>query len=496
MHIVGLVHSLQDAATIGTAISEFIASCALPALLEHGEAPIPLLENHFQVEVSRKGAWLQAWDARRMWSRRILAAATPNRQRLELSAFRFGKKPVRVTLVDVGDSRSAPALEKVQRSAFSEKFRLFLNRHFGSWRWEAFHAEANLEHSHSPLYPTALCTRGQEAVASLGAPPRDTGFHSLTFALIWLDWVRRWHGEIAASRLLLYLPEAHAAPVIPLARRLRLSVDIWLYREDGVEYQLDPADSGNLDSRLALRHSRLAGPAWWLELLAEFPEVDSMEEPDGGIGYRIRGLEVARLRPALPNAVPQLLYGLKRRQKATPDKRAAIRDLFLEVSAARPARPSDRLDPRYLAEPERWLESALRRNLQEIDPSLTGEAYSQILGSHAGERSAADILAIDSQARLAVLELKASEDIHLPLQAFDYWLRISLHLGRGEFRDHGYFPGRVLSPLPPRLFLVAPALHFHPSTAAVLSFLPPDCPVTRIGLNADWRQRIDCVLRM
>ena len=81
-----------------------------------------------------------------------------------------------------------------------------------------------------------------------------------------------------------------------------------------------------------------------------------------------------------------------------------------------------------------------------------------------GERGILDLLAVDHAGRLAVVELKASADLHLPLQALDYWIRVKWHLDRGEFGRAGYFPGIELRPEPPRLLLVAPSLEFHPTT--------------------------------
>ena len=90
--------------------------------------------------------------------------------------------------------------------------------------------------------------------------------------------------------------------------------------------------------------------------------------------------------------------------------------------------------------------------------------------------------------RLTVLELKASEDIHLPLQALDYWMRVRWHAERGEFSRKGYFPGIALRSEWPRLVLVAPALSFHPKTETILRYLDPGIDVERIGLAVEWRQ--------
>ena len=66
-----------------------------------------------------------------------------------------------------------------------------------------------------------------------------------------------------------------------------------------------------------------------------------------------------------------------------------------------------------------------------------------------------DVLTVTREGRLAVVELKADEDIH-PLQGLDYWSRVARHHARGEFQRFGYFLGRELSRERPLLFLVAP----------------------------------------
>ena len=90
--------------------------------------------------------------------------------------------------------------------------------------------------------------------------------------------------------------------------------------------------------------------------------------------------------------------------------------------------------------------------------------YSQVPAFSAADRAMIDVLTMTHEGRLAVVELKADEDIHLPLQGLDYWARVEWHHGRGEFLRFGYFGGRELSAETPLLFLVAPALHVHPAT--------------------------------
>ena len=113
-----------------------------------------------------------------------------------------------------------------------------------------------------------------------------------------------------------------------------------------------------------------------------------------------------------------------------------------------------------------------------------------------------DLLAVDRSGRLLVLELKADEDLHLPLQGLDYWLRVrrlqgdsTQTGGRDSLHRHGYFAGIPLADLPPRLHLVAPSLRIHPANETVLRYLSPEVEWTLIALDEHWRERRSVVFR-
>jgi hypothetical protein len=105
------------------------------------------------------------------------------------------------------------------------------------------------------------------------------------------------------------------------------------------------------------------------------------------------------------------------------------------------------------------------------------------------------VLTLTREARLAVVELKADEDIHLPLQGLDYWARVQSHQGRGEFLKFGYFGGRELSEDSPLLFLVAPALHVHLATDAILRYISPEIDWAFVGIDERWREGVKVVFR-
>ena len=110
--------------------------------------------------------------------------------------------------------------------------------------------------------------------------------------------------------------------------------------------------------------------------------------------------------------------------------------------AADPARIDARLDPQHI--------------------------YAQVPAFSSGDRGIIDLLGVTRDGRLAVLELKASEDIQLVMQAVDYWLRVRFHHDQDDFRRYGYFPEVRLNAKPPLLILVAPGFQFHPSIDIVL----------------------------
>ena len=106
-----------------------------------------------------------------------------------------------------------------------------------------------------------------------------------------------------------------------------------------------------------------------------------------------------------------------------------------------------------------------------------------------------DVLTTTREGRLAVVELKADEDIHLPLQGLDYWSRVAWHHSRGEFQRFGYFPDRQLSSDLPLLFLIAPALHVHPATDILLRYISPEIEWTVAGIDERWRDGVRVVFR-
>jgi hypothetical protein len=131
-----------------------------------------------------------------------------------------------------------------------------------------------------------------------------------------------------------------------------------------------------------------------------------------------------------------------------------------------------------------------------LDPSLDPHfAYAQVLAGTAGEHGILDVLSATRASRLAILELKTVEHPVFLMQGAKYWLRVKRHLELEDFPRCGFFPGPQLQPAPPVVYLVAPALHFHPATEILLRYLNPQMQVVRVGLAESWRSGLSVVLR-
>lgn len=162
-------------------------------------------------------------------------------------------------------------------------------------------------------------------------------------------------------------------------------------------------------------------------------------------------------------------------------------------------------DPLFRLQPERWLESLVRAQITAVDGALCAEPVYVQVGALAGasDRGMLDLLAVTKRHRLAVLEVKTDEDLHLAMQGLDYWIRVQHHhlanvdasTGLGDLQRQGYFPATRLSAELPLLLLVAPALHIHPATEVILRHLHPAVEWHLIALDERWRTRLRPIWR-
>lgn len=466
---------------VRTAIERFLESARRPALLEPGETMLMLDADHYTLE--DRPAWiaLEAWDEKRMLVRRVRGIERTERGKLSLCVQRFAGREGELHLVDLAHPRKQEWERRGSRMVFRERWRRMLERAFPGWRVAELSSEPDLEHSLSPAYPRAILQQGTKRIAAIAAPPDSSDFPAmLSCGLIWLDYVRRRSSKGVAGALTFWAPSPVAAQLgffLPYFDSARARFAMYLYSDEDFAMLLDPRNYGNVATELD-PWRRADG------LPFEIEQAEAVPLPSGGLSLRVAGLEFARWREG------KLANG---RQAMTLDE---AREIAANLHALRNPR-ADRHAPVYQQNPEAWLESVVRFHLPVVDASLAaGPVYGQVPAIAGQNRTVIDLLAVDRSGRLAVIELKAAQDLHLPLQALDYWLRVKWHLDRGEFSRNGYFPGVELRRDPPRLLLVAPSLEFHPSSEAILGYFSPEVDVTRIGLNADWRENPRVMFRL
>jgi hypothetical protein len=268
--------------------------------------------------------------------------------------------------------------------------------------------------------------------------------------------------------------------------------------------EIDCSDRGNLRTRLlhSLNHAavrqRFAAAIAQVQAAAPNCEVEVLSA--GEISFRCRGLEFARARiaidPASLHAADEIVFGLGAEQLLRSSAREpAFRALIIHLREIRhPYGP--RQHPLWKMSPERWLESVVAADVRALDDQLNPAlVYSQLPAFAAADRAMLDVLTCTRLNRLVVIELKADEDIHLPLQGLDYWARAAWHHERNEFQRFGYFSGIQLSPRKPQLMLVAPSLRIHPATDTLLRYISPEVEWELLGLGGHWREEIKIVFR-
>lgn len=476
------------------AIEAFLRNSREPALLEPGEELLPLTGDNLALEMRGSRLTLQAWDRTRNLTRRVTAIKEDSRARMELLVERFARREGPLFLLDLARRAGADMGRRSGRMVFRERFRLFLRHQFPEWKLAELSAEPNLEFSLSPSFPRAFLRYGQHAWAAIACPPDGDPAAVLTFGLIWLAYLRERERRVTVEGLALYLPAGRERPV---ALRLlcldpaKSRFELFSYSAEDFILRIDPRDHGNLDTRLEVcrRPAPNFSDTW--QFLTSLSGVERVPKHDGRASLRVRGIEFAEF------VEGELRFGLAEKRPAAQRHRGEIEQLAAALDGARSADSADHENPFYRQFPEAWLESQVRACIEDIDATLLRDPiYGQVPAFAAGERGVLDLLAVDFTGRLAVVELKASADLHLPLQALDYWVRVKWHLDRGEFRSCGYFPGIELRLDPPRLLLVSPALEFHPTSETILDFFAPHVAVERIGLGVEWRKGLQVVFRL
>jgi hypothetical protein len=512
-------------------VQDFVAASRNALVLENGSTLFDLGSARYSICAEHSKCLLHIWSAERNTVRRVLDAEVKQGV-LRLSVLRLGQAhPTRLEICREHDRRT-PSARKTARNLYRNCLRRALESRFPDYKLIQLSSSMDLERSFGPVYARGLLRKGQSSFAVLGVnaeeaqPSIDA---ALTFGILWLHACREaQNGRCLVEGLKLLVPPRREAIIRERISCLNPSAAKWqLFTCDERQNEIrevDCFDRGNTGTRLvhcpdqASARNRFAESIFRIQQL--LPSVTIAVLSPAEIAFRWHGLELARTRlsqqPGSAPAAQEIVFGIGPEERVLNERNFSdFVNLIRSTAEVRHADgPHDH--PLFRLHPERWLESVLVQDVGSIDERLDGSCvYSQVPAFSASDRAMVDVLTRTREGRLAILELKAEEDIHLPLQGLDYWSRVNWHHARGEFTRFGYFGvphachersrrgspvlrdmgSGQLSPEPPLLYLVAPALHVHPATDTLLRYISPEIVWSLIGIDEHWRHGVRPVFR-
>ncbi|MFP5276345.1 MAG: hypothetical protein ACLGPM_04465 [Acidobacteriota bacterium] len=514
-----------SAAELAESVETYLAGHPEAALLEDGRVLFDLRRAHYAVSESHGRCLLEFWGEEGNLVRTVVGVQQKG-QILRLSTRRMGAPRPQLLELVANKDRRTPSSRETARRNYQRLLERVLTRNFLGARVEGFRSAMDLEHSFGPAYVRGRLLRGVAAEAVIGISQAESGAMVdgiLTLGILWLDLCRqRGDARRHFEGLKVIVPAgAWRTTAERMAWLNHGTARFELYTLDERSEELEAVefrDTGNLDARLVHAFSAEAALERCQDGVARLL---SLTPPDARqrievcarsateVALLLHGLEFARVRQTASaqsfSRQEEITFGAGRNETPlTVENEELCRELLKRLLRSR--HPDGlHTDPLFRMQPERWLESELRAHIAEVFPGLRGEMlYSQVPALSNGDRGMLDLLALDSSGRLAVLEVKADEDLHLPLQALDYWIRVralnadrQMHNGRlqSAFERQGYFAGAEVAALEPRLLLAAPALRIHPANEPVLRHLAPQVEWELIALGEQWRRELKPVFR-
>jgi hypothetical protein len=510
--------------TLTRTVQSFLSEATGAVVLENGAIAFDLGRSKYSISGEHNKCVLHLWSAERNTVRRVLNAEVKNGS-LRLAVQKMGQsKPTKLEICRERDRRT-PSARKIARAAYEHFLRRTLEKHFRGFNIARMTTGADLEKSFGPVYTRGVIRQGQTAYAVLGVNEKETQASidaALTFGILWLDVCRQSQaGKVLVEGLKLFVPKGSSGLTRERMGALSCAVAKWslfeLDQRDDSLVEIDCHDRGNIATRLVHVTDESAARERFAASIAKMvgimPNCEVAILSAAEVSFRWRGLEFARARlganvscfsqptremgqPPIFQSREEIVFGVGAEERVLDERNEA--EFARLAGALRETRHpyGPRQHALWRMHPERWLESLVVGDVSVVDERLESQwRYSQMPAFSAADRAMIDVLTRTREGRLAVVELKADEDIHLPMQGIDYWSRVAWHHARGEFQRFGYFGGQGLSGEEPLLFLVAPALHVHPATDVLLRYIAPEIEWEFVGIDEHWREGVKVVFR-
>jgi hypothetical protein len=503
-------------------LEQFFAEHPRAALLEDGRVLFEMAAAHYSISAEHGRCVLHLWSEERNMVRTVIGLQT-RKETLRIRVRRLGtQRSQSLEVVRDRDLRT-PTTRALSRTRYLHLLERLLSRHFNEYKLESLRSAMDLEHSFGPAYARGLLVRGQQCWALIGVNADEsqaTIDGVLTLGILWLAYCREHYaGKKVCQGLKVLLPAGCGSTTRARMAWLNRELAQWELYEIGAGSEdlmsIDTADQGNLKMRLVHAFNPQAaleraqdGVARIMRLLPHgmhsHVTVDARSANEVALAFY--GLQFARVRQSFVSGSfarqADVTFGAGANE--TPlqqETEAGFAHLMQSLFENRYPEGSAR-NPLFRLQPESWLQSTLEGDLSRIDDCLGAHViYHQVPAFAGADRAMLDLLTVTGRGRLAILELKADEDLHFPLQGLDYWIRVHWlqqqrsSTGAGELEQNGYFPGVPVLTHSPLLYFIVPALRVHPSMDTVLQHLSPAIAWTLIALNEGWRSEPKVIFR-
>jgi hypothetical protein len=416
----------------------------------------------------------------------------------------MGAETALLELIPRAPASAINALVSANRRALCERLAQLAREQFGNARIERLGLSAGARRGQPGRYARILLRQHQEQIAVTGivtmSEPGEVDA-MLSSALVWFTRARETSSGRHPRKLCLILQSRlvdDARQRLALLREDLLRV-IHLYRINDAWGELAPVSLLRREELWEEKPPRLPVftekplSEWANRIIAYAPEAIDVIRARHGETLRFHGLPFARVRRLMNRE--QVWFGAGGAQTRRLLDESTWPDwtrLMSELKEHRRAEASDRRHALYRASPEAWLESILRRDITRLDPGLVIAPLhaqfrtSRSVGPHSGSRPV-DLLALRRDGRLAVIELKVSEDREHVLQGADYWRRVEAQRRHGHIARSRLFGEARIEDAPSLIYLVAPMLRFHRSFHTLAHSVSPEIEIYSFAINEDWR---------
>jgi len=507
-----MLQQLADIAEIESAeraIHELLGAHSEWFFTQDSDAPLAIRSGEFDFSVAHRRLIFWCWTEKGSRSWRVTAWNWSGEKLLLEATRRMGADVSVLELVPRASAKAVVASIAAARQARCEKLARIACDNLSGGKIERATLSPGMRRDQPGRYARIVLRSPHEriavtaTVAQSDARNVDSLFSS---ALLWFNRVRGRAKRPFIEKLLMVVEhgilEAARQRHALLTESLQRSIKLFEIDEDWEQLSLvRPLERKGLWKKRLSRFPPITETETGksaMQIVAQAPQAIDVVASRHGQTLRYHGLPFARLRRVMDR--DRIWFGIEgsRRRLLDEHYEQDWAKLFCDLETYRHETCRDRRHWLYRASGEAWLESILRRNISKLDPGLiVAPLYAQFRTSHGGPTGARpiDLLALRHDGRLAVIELKVSEDREHVFQGVDYWRRVEAHRRRGHIATAKLFGEREISDESPLVYLVAPTLRFHPSFATLARTIAPDIEIYRFDINEDWRACVRVVRR-